>query len=454
MLQSGSVVHAAPAPPTVLSLASAVPAPAAGVETFRLDVGQCATPCDQRLCSDLMQRVSSAALCQVPLGVPRQERFRAWVEQGAPGRALQSWETLVLTSDGSFCPGTGQAGWAVVCSAVDQTGVLPGQFLGCIYGPWHVGALQLAPCAAEPNAYLAETLGLLWTAIIAFKLHPDGHLVVRADNQAALLGVAGSCDMPVHPVCVGARCFHLALQLLGTAAVSHQHVYGHAGDCANELADGLAGLAAASREALGSFAIDLAPWLADAALAARWLPHVCLTSFRPSSMPSLQHGIFSWDLQAPGARLSAELAIAPFLRPLQPPPSVDAESRLAFAIGPWPLSMCFRSSRRILRSRLLRQRQALVCMVLRGALLFWRPLCMSVRCSSLGFRSPGRQLDLFTELGTFVTVLVATLDDATALSSGWRAGLGGLRIPLQFCLLTTAVWSHVSTLVPGLFWSL
>ena len=325
----GSVVHAAPAPPTVLSLASAVPAPAAGVETFRLDVGQCATPCDQRLCSDLMQRVSSAALCQVPLGVPRQERFRAWVEQGAPGRALQSWETLVLTSDGSFCPGTGQAGWAVVCSAVDQTGVLPGQFLGCIYGPWHVGALQLAPCAAEPNAYLAETLGLLWTAIIAFKLHPDGHLVVRADNQAALLGVAGSCDMPVHPVCVGARCFHLALQLLGTAAVSHQHVYGHAGDCANELADGLAGLAAASREALGSFAIDLAPWLADAALAARWLPHVCLTSFRPSSMPSLQHGIFSWDLQVPGARLSAELAIAPFLRPLQPPPSVDAESRLA-----------------------------------------------------------------------------------------------------------------------------
>ena len=58
----------------------------------------------------------------------------------------------------------------------------------------------------ESNAYLAETCGLQWAAVVA-ALPPVAGVVFRADNQAALAGVAGKADMSAHPACVCARCF-------------------------------------------------------------------------------------------------------------------------------------------------------------------------------------------------------------------------------------------------------
>eukprot|EP00439_Symbiodinium_sp_Y106_P037054 s2731_g4.t1 len=102
-------------------------------------------------------------------------------------------------------------------------------------------------------------------------------------------------------------------------AVSYQHVHGHVGEVANELADGLAGIASLGRCSTAPFAIALERWLAENALAARWLPHVCLTRVHPEALPELRQGVLSWPLQAPPDRLPAELSIAPFMRPLQQP---------------------------------------------------------------------------------------------------------------------------------------
>ena len=96
-------------------------------------------------------------------------------------------------------------------------------------------------------------------------------------------------------------------------------MHGHVGEVANELADGLAGIASLGRCSTAPFAIALERWLAENALAARWLPHVCLTRVHPEALPELRQGVLSWPLQAPPDRLPAELSIAPFMRPLQQP---------------------------------------------------------------------------------------------------------------------------------------
>ena len=86
-----------------------------GPETFPLDVGQCETPCDPGLRAGFLDRIAFAALRGPPSDVPEASRFAAWVQQGQVGRSLLPWETLVITTDGSFLPSHVQGG-LVRCS--------------------------------------------------------------------------------------------------------------------------------------------------------------------------------------------------------------------------------------------------------------------------------------------------------------------------------------------------
>ena len=83
-------------------LADAIPGCLHGPETFPLD-GSVRRPA-------ILDCVLDLALRGPPSDVPEASRFAAWVQQGQVGRSLLPWETLVITTDGSFLPSHVQGG--------------------------------------------------------------------------------------------------------------------------------------------------------------------------------------------------------------------------------------------------------------------------------------------------------------------------------------------------------
>ena len=53
-------------------------------------------------------------------GLSRPDRFADWVAQGHVGRSPSPGELIVVTTDGSYDPRAGVAGWAVVVSPADE----------------------------------------------------------------------------------------------------------------------------------------------------------------------------------------------------------------------------------------------------------------------------------------------------------------------------------------------
>ena len=291
-------------------------------EYYDLACGQCELPAPAAAFELLLRPASFAMLGRPPIDVPDPSRFAAWIAAGLTGRSPGPEEEVVLTTDGSYTALGRAAGWAVVVSLRDPKDSSPGQFVGCLYGGFPGEAFRAKVGVSEPNAYLAEVLGLFWAAVCALKFPFARSLVFRADCQSAIDGVAGDSGMPSDSICTAARSLHLGLRAVrGAAAIAYGYVKGHAGDCANELADGLAGLGAQGRECLGPYAVDLSTWLRDAALAARWLPHYCLVQACPSQMPALQGGVVKWSLEEPCSRLPPAQLLEPFLRALRPPSS-------------------------------------------------------------------------------------------------------------------------------------
>ena len=277
------------------------------VETFNLDVGSCVLPCSTSEAASLLGWCSFASLCPPPAGIDKAGRFASWVDAGCVGRSLAPDETLVLTSDGSFDPRDGSAAWALVFSAVGPDGRLPGQFLGCAGGSFPA---QFGPA----SAYLAEVLGLLWASIFALGLPFYGEVLFRADNVAALRGAEGVADMRPHVLCAAANSFHLALRAGQRSGCFYQHVPGHAGDFANELADGLAGLCCSGMGVGVPSHICLDHWLRDGAKAALWLPHILRSLAGHTDLPEMRHSAITWGLEEPESRLDPAALIAPFAR--------------------------------------------------------------------------------------------------------------------------------------------
>ena len=230
-------------------------------EVFDLDARQCQLPCSVSDVKVLFSGASFADLPDTPQGLARPERFARWRQDGLVGRSPAPDEILVFTSDGSYSDGVQAAGWGVTVSLVcTQSLRLPGQYIGSFGGSMNDF------CAAVPagtlllDPYMAEVAGLLWAGIAAAKLPWHGAVLFRADNTSALAGVQGTANMPDHPVCLLARYLHTALQLGARCSPSYQHVPGHAGDEANELADAVAGLASISPGTRPPFRFDLAFW--------------------------------------------------------------------------------------------------------------------------------------------------------------------------------------------------
>ena len=293
--------------------AAVCPTVPADVECFSLDVGQCLMPCSHEMFDNLVRPQPFASLHPPPCDVPDAPRFADWILHAAVGRSPGPQEAVVITTDGSFVPATGQAGWALVVSLACPDEPLPGRFVGCCYGP--LQAFQIgAGVPLEPfDPYLAELAGLFWAAVLALRLPVRTDIYMRADNAAALQGAEGACQLKPHLLGTAVNCVHTALRLLRTRVI-YRHVPGHRGEQANELADGLAALGARGRHASDPLTLDLGPWFAQQAAAWKWLPHLCLVRSQPETMPPTQQNVMTWDLTPPRARMSGEEIMAPFTR--------------------------------------------------------------------------------------------------------------------------------------------
>ncbi|CAE7029298.1 unnamed protein product, partial [Symbiodinium sp. CCMP2456] len=282
-------------------------------EVFDLEARQCLLPGTPAQTDWLLQRAPLSLLSGPPHGLNKPDRFAAWVAEGCVGRAPAPGELVVLTSDGSFQDSHGRVGWGLVVSLVESsTLLLPGQFVGCFYGDVTSLVGGESDGSRHRDAYSAEVAGLCWSAIASLQLAISCPVIFRSDCTSALAGAEGTVSMRSDNLCQAARCLHATASQASPAAVRYQHVPGHAGDFANELADALANHGADGHSLIDPLRFDVA-MTADLSFL-QWLPHFCLSRRRGLEVPCLQHQVLRWN-RGPGAHNhSSEHVMKPFLR--------------------------------------------------------------------------------------------------------------------------------------------
>ncbi|CAE7611352.1 unnamed protein product, partial [Symbiodinium sp. CCMP2456] len=285
-----------------------------GPEVFDLAGRQCVLPCREAMLETL---TCSFPFCQLqgPVGpLPMSERFDDWVRDSQIGRAPAPGEFVIITTDGSFDPDTGSAGWAVVISLVSYDDfLLPGQLVDCASGSLCDLRAAIGKEFGCNSAYLSEIAALFWGAVFAFRLPVGAARVFRADNMAALQGAAGRVRMRNHPLCHATASLHTAYGLM-RGVPSYQHVLGHSADPANELADALAGSASRVDRGFSFPPFQLSDWFSHAGAAFAWLPHVCYTLRTPHAVPTVRSEVMSWSRGDSASSISPAETMAPFLR--------------------------------------------------------------------------------------------------------------------------------------------
>ncbi|CAE7573770.1 unnamed protein product [Symbiodinium sp. CCMP2592] len=266
------------------------PGPCA-TEYFDLDARNCRIPCSLSMFQDLTRAFPFTCLAGAPATLHKPERFSDWVAAGCVGRAPAPDEIVTVTTDGSYSPTTGAAGWA------DAIG----------------------PSFGDSNAYLAEVAALFWGGVVAFRLASSAMWLFRADNISALLGVSGANALQQHPLCAATAAVHAGLGVL-KRDTRYQHVLGHAADPANELADALAGRAASTGCSPAPLLFSLDGWFDSNGAAFDWLPHVCATTAQPRALPDLRQDCLSWSRDFTMCA-DPDACMRPFLRNIPSTPS-------------------------------------------------------------------------------------------------------------------------------------
>ncbi|CAE7613083.1 CYB2, partial [Symbiodinium sp. KB8] len=300
-----------------------------GPQFFDLTRQSCQLPGDSQVIQQFFTRTRFAFLRDAPSGLDKPHRFQAWLAAGTVGRSPSPTEEVVLTSDGSFRADSLAAGWGLVVS-LRSSAEDAGQFVGCLFGslaPFlpYLGGSQF------PDAYDAEVAGLIWGAVAIAQLPAFGRVVVRADNISALRGVEGAAQMRASPLCLAARSLHASVGIAGSGQVRYEHVRGHSGEPANELADALAVLGATGCSSSAPFCLPISELFSEDALVARWLPHFAMSSKRALELPCLDSGVLSWPC-TPGSPVHPpDFSMRPFLRAF---PAADSLARCP-AAGAW-----------------------------------------------------------------------------------------------------------------------
>ena len=305
---------------SLLPVDSSLPLPATpACEVFDLEARQCLLPGDEGVIDELLRVCAFSTLQGVPQGLDKPGRFLEWVSSGIVGCSPRPGDILVLTSDGSFQAATATMGWGVTLSLVDSTTMmLPGVFIGCLYGDVTVPDPQEHALADSVDAYTAEVKGLLWSAVALLQLPVGVPVVVRSDNLAALRGAEGTMQMRPTMLCQAMRCLHAAVAVRLGRMPTYQHVVGHSGDAANELSDSFANAGTRGHSRCAPFSFRSSALLRPRHSPLQWLPHICMSRKRASDLPALRGQLMSWS-RVPGVcHQNASFAMAPFLRALPP----------------------------------------------------------------------------------------------------------------------------------------
>ncbi|CAE7234995.1 unnamed protein product, partial [Symbiodinium sp. CCMP2592] len=302
------------------------------VPCFDISLGMCVTPLTDALFSDLHRFVPFSAFQPLPHDLRAPERFQQWIACGTAGVLPADTLAICLTSDGSFNPATGKAGWGLVVSVLTPGSPCPpGLFAGYACGStaeiWSLGKGK-ATCD-DVNAYASELVGLLWASVAAFQCAYSGPIYFLCDNQAALGAAAGDCAAPAHGVAAACASLHQGLRFRQQVVPVYLQVPGHEGDFANELADALA-LAGSQRQGRNPFSLDWDVWFAASGEAFRWVPHVCWARRCPGQGPSLCDGVMRWAEHEPPELLTPEETMSPFLRAVPSAAAADATVTVDF----------------------------------------------------------------------------------------------------------------------------
>ena len=298
---------------SVCGVAAVAPTP----EAFQLDAGQCVTPWSSEHERDLTQFVPFGHLRWPPAGLDKPERFSAWVSKGVR-RSLQPAELLCIVSDGSHMPRDDKAGWGVVFAASTPGSDVEPTFLGCCWGTMDAFRALPSDVVGSLDAFKAEIGGLFWAAVAVYQLHPAGDICFRCDNISALGVAQGCCQALQVPIVQATRALHLGLAVGNRSCPSYEHVRGHSGDPANELADALAEFAAHRGRDSGPFMLGLDGWFVENGLVFQWAVHAQWVKSHPCHGPGFHDGVLAWDRSIPSLSGDPMQVIEPFLPQLTP----------------------------------------------------------------------------------------------------------------------------------------
>ena len=288
---------------------------------FQLDAGQCVTPWDDSFYDDLHRYVHPAQFRAPPPCLHRPDRFSGWVNRGSK-RTLGPDEVLIITTDGSFSPATGNSGWGLVMAAASSPTCEDSTFIGCCWGSLLPFTQEPDSQIGDPDAFKAEVVGMFWAAVCAVQTRSHNRVCFRTDNIAALGIASGSCRHADATFLHATRALHQSIAVSSFHPPLYLHVRGHMGDAANELADALADWASERQQESGPFTISLAQWLACQGAAFRWVAHACWSKAHSYEGPGYTEGVLQWNRQMPGLSVPPEDVLKPFL----PAPRVEISS--------------------------------------------------------------------------------------------------------------------------------
>ena len=277
-----------------------------------MDAGQCVTPWTLSLESDLCKFVPFSHLRQPPSTLDAPGRFENWVAQGTL-RSPAPGESLWITTDGSFLPELGKAGWGLVVSAGSANAQAEQSFLGCCWGSLKTMTDICQGIAGPLDAFQAEIVGIFWAGVAVMQLHAHQAVYFRCDNQAALGIAEGIFQHANLPVLQATRALHQYVSIRARYPPAYVHVHGHCGDTANELADALAQYAANVECESGPFSLDLPQWFQQEGKAFGWAAHALWSRACQVEGPQFEHGILVWDRQQPALCVPPEEVLEPFM---------------------------------------------------------------------------------------------------------------------------------------------
>ena len=265
--------------------------------------------------ADVWRFVPFSHLRDPPQGLPAAQRFLSWIQHAGHKIPPCPDATLLVTSDGSYVPESGKAGWGIVFSVggKGKDGKHAGIFVGCDFADVALLAELLGVRWESLDPYLAEVVGLFWAAISIIQLRFHGRAIFRCDCVPALHGLAGFHSMKEHPFCVCARAVHMSLSCLLRDKPAYVHIKGHEGDALNKLADALAGFGGASGGRCSVFLLDRTCWPSQADKLFCWLPHVAMTVAWPESLPRLDDGKLQRSMDVHPTATSADDLLRPAL---------------------------------------------------------------------------------------------------------------------------------------------